>query len=71
VVTQSPSRPLDVREAAERLGVSVRWIRSAVYHRRLRYYKLGGLLRFDPSDLDEFLRRARVEPRPRSNGGAQ
>lgn len=48
-------------EAAEHLGVTVRFIRRLVAERRVTYYKVGRHLRFDRADLDDFLENARVE----------
>lgn len=59
-------RPLSVPEAAERLGVSPRFVRRLVAERRIPYLKLGRHVRFDPADLDAFLAAGRIEPqRPR------
>ncbi len=55
-------RPLSVPEAAERLGVTPRFIRRLVAERRIPYLKLGRHVRFDPADLDAFLTAGRVEP---------
>ena len=52
---------LDVDQAAERLGVSARFIRRLAYERRLTHFKLGKLVRFDPDDLDAWLAQCRVE----------
>jgi len=57
--------PLNIQQAASYLGVDVRWMRRAVFERRLPFYKVGRYVRFAPADLDEFLRRARIEPRAR------
>lgn len=35
-------------------------MRDAVAKRRISFHKCGALLRFDPDDLDEFMRRSRV-----------
>jgi excisionase family DNA binding protein len=51
---------LDVAEAAQRLGVSERWVRRAIAERRLPFVKIGRHVRFDPADLDEYTRRNRV-----------
>jgi excisionase family DNA binding protein len=60
-----PSAPrlLDITEAAEYLHTSVRHMRDLVYRRRIAYYKVGKLVRFDPTDLDLWLQSARVEVR--------
>ncbi len=52
---------LDPAEAAEWLGVEVRFVRRLVAERRVTYYKVGRHLRFDASDLDQFLDSVRVE----------
>lgn len=53
--------PVDVPGAAEYLGVTERWVRRAVAHKRIPYFKLGNYLRFSPDDLDLFLEEHRVE----------
>ena len=61
MTTRQPPRTLiDVPVTAARLGVSVRYVRRLVAERRLPYYKLGHLLRFDPDEVDAWLDRARV-----------
>lgn len=54
-------RLLTIDEAAAHLGVTRRWVRRAVEERRLPYYKLGVLVRFDAADLDAYLDAGRVE----------
>lgn len=61
----APSHPLDIAHAAAYLGVSERWVRRAVAERRVRHYKVGKLLRFDPRDLDAFLAEGVREAVPR------
>jgi len=58
VVTLQPSeRLLSPQEVADRLGVSERWVRDHATRRnpRIRAVKLGPLLRFRWSDLEDFL----------------
>jgi len=56
MVHASSTEPLlDVREAAERLSVPVRFVYVLAERGDLRYYKVGRLLRFDPQHLREFL----------------
>ncbi len=55
---------LDVEAAAAHLGMSIAFVRKLVLEHRIRYYKVGQRLRFDPQDLDDFIRAGRVEPRP-------
>ncbi len=47
--------PLNVEEAAEYLNVSVRFVRDRRSDGQLPAIKLGGLLRFDPDDLDRYI----------------
>lgn len=54
---------LDVDGAAARLNMSTAFIRKLVLQQRIRYYKVGQRIRFDPADLDAFLRAGVVEPR--------
>ncbi|MEZ5265161.1 MAG: helix-turn-helix domain-containing protein [Acidimicrobiia bacterium] len=59
----APSAPLiDIAQAAERLGVSVRFMRRLVDERRIPFHKIGKYVRFDPADLDRFAMQGRVEP---------
>jgi excisionase family DNA binding protein len=46
---------LNIEQAGERLGVSVRHMRRLVSERRIPYVKWGHLLRFDPKEIDEWL----------------
>jgi excisionase family DNA binding protein len=43
---------LDVDGLAERLGVTVRFVRRLVEDRRVPYVKVGRLVRFDPADVE-------------------
>lgn len=53
---------LDVDGVAERLSVSPRMIRKMIAERRIPYFKVGSLVRFDVQDVDEWLRAScRVE----------
>ena len=47
--------PLKVEEAAEYLNVSVRFLRDRRRDGQLPAIKYGGLLRFDPDDLDRYI----------------
>lgn len=53
--------PLDVAGAAAYLGVSERWVRRAIFERRIAYAKLGALVRLAPDDLDAYVAAHRVE----------
>jgi excisionase family DNA binding protein len=47
-------RYLSPNEAAAYLNVSVGFIRRMASERRVRHYRLGKFIRFDPADLDAF-----------------
>jgi excisionase family DNA binding protein len=53
--------PLDVKQAAERLSTSPRFIRRLVAERRIAYTKLGKHVRIDSADLDAFVAAGRIE----------
>jgi excisionase family DNA binding protein len=59
-------RLLTVDEAAERLGMSARFIRRRIAERRIAYTKLGRHVRIAARDLDAFVASGRVEPRSRA-----
>ena len=56
------SRLLKPEEAAERLNVSLRFIRRLCHERRLPYTKVGKFVRFDADDLEAWIAAHRVEP---------
>ena len=47
---------LDINEAADRLGTTERHIRALIADRKIAYIKVGGLVRFDPSALDAWIK---------------
>jgi excisionase family DNA binding protein len=47
-------RYLNPEEAEAYLNVSVGFIRRMASERRVRHYRLGKFIRFDPADLDAF-----------------
>lgn len=53
---------LDVERAAAYLGASEALIRKLVLEHRVGHHKIGKLTRFDPADLDAFVRDGRVDP---------
>jgi excisionase family DNA binding protein len=53
----------DVEDLAERLCVSERFVRRLVAERRIPYVKVGRFVRFDPADVADWLRTARVPQR--------
>ena len=63
ITAPAPSAPLiDIDQAAQRLGVTVRFMRRLIDERRIPYHKIGKYVRFDPADLDRFAMQGRVEP---------
>lgn len=55
-------RLLNVEEVADVLGVNVRHVRRLVFERRIPYLKWGRLVRFDPRELDRWLRERVADP---------
>ena len=55
-------RLLKPEEAAERLNVSLRFIRRLCHERRLPYTKIGKFVRFDADELEAWITAQRVEP---------
>ena len=55
-------RLIDINAAAERLGVTPRFIRRLVAERRVPYLKVGKFVRFDPTELDAWLDQHRISP---------
>ena len=61
---------VDLHGAAEYLDAKPRFIRRLVAERRVRFYKVGGHLRFKLADLDAYAEAGCVEPvRVRWSGG--
>ena len=60
-------RLLNVNEVAEVLGVNVRHVRRLVFEGRIPYLKWGRLVRFDPREIDRWLR---VSCEPHRQGAA-
>jgi excisionase family DNA binding protein len=55
------SQLLTLAAAAECLDVTERWMRRAVFERRITYVKVGRLVRIEESVLQELIERGRVE----------
>jgi excisionase family DNA binding protein len=47
---------LTIDQLAQRLGITVRHVRRLVAERRVPYLKVGRLVRFDPSEITNWLR---------------
>jgi excisionase family DNA binding protein len=54
---------LTPEEAAERLNVTLRFIRRLCHERRVPYTKVGKLVRFDPDELEAWIADRRIVPR--------
>ena len=57
---------IDIATLADRLGTSVRHIRRLVFEKRIPYIKCGGLVRFDPADINRWIDEQRRPVTPRS-----
>lgn len=55
------TRLLDVPRAADYLTVKERFVRRLVDEKRVKYFKVGRYLRFDPADLEKFIQAGAVE----------
>lgn len=53
-------RLLTIAEVAEWLGVTVRHVRRLVHERRIPFIKWGHLLRFDPDEVEAWIRRHHI-----------
>lgn len=53
---------LTVEQTAKRLGTAERFVRSLVSQRRIRFYRVGKYVRFDPADVRDFIRNGEVPP---------
>jgi len=55
---------LNVAEAARFLAVSPSTLYGWVWQRRIPFVKLGRAVRFDKADLEDYIERNKVRPRP-------
>ena len=62
VKTSSDCEFLNVKDAAQFLGVSVDTIYSWTFKRVIPHYKLGKLVKFKRSELIQYMESNRVEP---------
>jgi excisionase family DNA binding protein len=63
IETVTAPRLVTVNDAARYLAVSVSTLYGWVYQRRIPFVKVGRALRFEMSDLDNFVERNRTQPR--------
>jgi excisionase family DNA binding protein len=62
--TSAQERPmLKPEEVAERLNVSLRFIRRLCHERRVPYTKIGKFVRFDADELEAWIATQQVVPR--------
>ena len=60
--SESGNEVLTTEEAAAKLGISTRTMRRLVAQRRIRFWKIGRLVRLQAGDVDSFLSMCTVEP---------
>ena len=53
-------RYCNVREVAQYLGVSVNTIRSWVWLRKIPWFKIRGLVRFDMKEIEQWMKDQKV-----------
>ena len=51
---------IDIAGLAERLGVSERFVRRLIAERRVPFFKVGKFIRFDSTDIDQWIENRRV-----------
>ncbi len=57
-----PAQLLDINTLAAHLGVNTRHVRRLVAERRIPYIKWGHLIRFDPTEISEWIDAYRRRP---------
>jgi len=55
-------RLLDVTEAAEYLGISAKTLYNWVSQRKVPFFKVGNMVRFDLQELDRFIKEHTIQP---------
>jgi excisionase family DNA binding protein len=61
-VLELPAEMLTIEQAADRIGMSARYVRRAIAERRIAFHYFGRSVRIDPADLAAFVHSTRVEP---------
>ena len=51
---------LDIESVAEALGISIRQVRRMVAEGRIPHVRIGGLIRFDPDEIIQWIDDRRV-----------
>lgn len=54
---------LTIEEAAQFLNIKVSNLRSAIFRKQIRYFKVGALIRFNKVDLIQWLEEKLVQPK--------
>lgn len=52
---------LNITQVADHLGVNVRHVRRLVYERRIPFIKWGHLIRFDPADVQRWMKENTIQ----------
>jgi len=63
-MTVAVKQLITVDRAAQQTGLSTHTLYKMVSQRRVPYVKLGGALRFDPVELDKWIKENTVMPMP-------
>lgn len=53
----------DIKTVAEKLDVSVPYIRKLVYSKKIPHYKIGNRIRFDTKEINEWIEEYKQEER--------
>lgn len=64
LTTTELPRLLNITQVADHLGVNVRHVRRLVYERRIPFIKWGHLIRFDPADVQRWMKENTVQLPP-------
>ena len=62
---------LDIETVAECLGISMRQVRRMVAEGQIPYVRIGGLIRFDPDEIVQWIDERRVASRSRLSGPSE
>ena len=57
----APSPLLTINDTADRLSVTLRFVRRLVAERWITFHRVGKFIRFDPADVDALILEGRVE----------
>ncbi len=54
LAAHGPTKPLKIDEFAAAIGISARGVKRLISSKKIRSYKIGGLRRIPPSELNDF-----------------